>query len=757
MDNQDAINAFLNKINNNTTSTTTKNKKKKKAIKKEEIKEENKEINEKNIEKDKPKSKMAKLALQRRKLVEEEEARIKAIQEEEERRIKEEEQKEEERLKKIEEEKIKKKQKEKAKIEEQKRAGTYKTQTQKEREQYEKLKLEKLKRNNKKSDNKEIKETENNKNNYGTINDKYKSIISCVLGHVDTGKTSLLDKIRDTKVQKGEVGGITQQIGATYISKEILINKVETIGTFDINVPGILMIDTPGHEAFNNLRKMGSKICNIAILVIDLVHGLEQQTIESMKILKDTETPFIIALNKIDRLYRWSKNINSSFQDTFKKQETNTQDEFKTRLEKIIVQIMEQGFNAKLYWENDSYDDTISICPISAITGEGLSDLLKTLITISQEKLTNEITYSDNLNCVLMETTKVDGYGITIDAILINGELKIGDKITINTLNGLFKTTIKNILTISSNKDFIQNDKIKASKLIKIIVNGLENAGIPSSFIIKTNENNENNEIEEKNYEIENTINKFKLEEKGVMVNASTMGSLEALVRFLQEECKPPIPISQVNIGKVMKKDVLKTKIINENSEEELKTIMAFNVDIDEEAELEAKKNKVKIFKAEIIYHLFDSFTKYKNDLFKQRKELVKDKMVFPCILKILPNCIFNKKNPLVFGVEVLEGNLHLGTELFIPETNTLVGKVIGIQNNNKDILIGKKSSSICIKINNQENPTITYGRQFDCSNILYSKISRQSLDILKEYYREDCTKEDLLLLVKLKKIFNID
>jgi translation initiation factor 5B len=234
------------------------------------------------------------------------------------------------------------------------------------------------------------------------------------------------------------------------------------------------------------------------------------------------------------------------------------------------------------------------------------------------------------------------------------------------------------------------------------------------------------------------------------------MGSLEALVKFLQTECNPPVPISQVNIGKVMKKDVVKTGIINEKSLPEFKTILAFNVEIDEDAEKESKNNKVKIFKAEIIYHLFDQYTKYKKELFEQRKEAVRDKMIFPCELKILQNCIFNKKNPLVFGVEVVKGNLHIGTHLSDPSTNTYIGKVVSIQNNHKDVEIGKKTSSVCIKVDNQENPNIAYGRQFDYTNTLYSRISRESLDILKEYYKEECTRDDLMLIMELKKLFNI-
>jgi translation initiation factor IF-2 len=416
---------------------------------------------------------------------------------------------------------------------------------------------------------------------------------------------------------------------------------------------------------------------------------------------------------------------------------------------------MEQGFNAKLYWENDTPEDTISICPTSAITGEGLSDLLSTLIIQSQTRLQDRITYSPDLKCILMETTKVDGFGLTIDAIIVNGELKVGDQITIKTLSGLFKTQIRSLLTPPANREsrvkteFIHCDRVKGSIGIKLVVNGLESTGVPGSHIVYTTEDS---------VDIKNDINEsmFKLQDNGVTVHASTMGSLEALIKFLQTECNPPIPICYAGIGPVMKKDVIKTSIINDKTLPEFKTILAFNVEVEEDAEKEAKNHKVKVLKAEIIYHLFDAYTKYKNELVIQRKEAAKDKMIYPCVLKILPNCIFNKKNPLVFGVDVLEGNLHIGTHLSDPETNTYIGKVISIQNNHKDVEIAKKTSSVCIKVDNQENQNIAYGRQFDHENTLYSRITRESLDVLKEYYRQDCTKEDLLLLVKLKKLFNI-
>jgi translation initiation factor 5B len=352
-----------------------------------------------------------------------------------------------------------------------------------------------------------------------------------------------------------------------------------------------------------------------------------------------------------------------------------------------------------------------------------------------------------------METTKLEGYGITVDVILIDGELFVGEKITIKTLNGYLDTTIKSILTSPPNREsrlkteYIHHNNIKASNSLKLVVNNLDTTGIMGSQIIFTTEKENIKDIEE---------NKFNLQESGVTLFASSMGSLEALIKFFQKECIPSIPISQVNIGKVMKKDVIKTSIINEKTLPEFNTILAFNVDVDEDAEKESKNNKVKIFKAEIIYHLFEEYTKYKKELFEQRKELAKPKMIFPCELKILSNCIFNKKNPLVFGVEVVKGNLHIGTSLSIPETNTYIGKVISIQNNHQDVKIAKKNSSVCIKVDNQDNANITYGRHFDHSNTLYSKISRESLDILKEYYKEECTKDDFTLIMELKKLFKV-
>jgi translation initiation factor 5B len=747
MNTTDAVNDFLSKLN--ITQTESKTKKKKKPL----VKKDNNNDNN-NKPTNKKVSKMGKLALEHLKKVEEEETRLKLIYEEELRK----EEEEKARLLKEEEDKKQRKQKKKEKLQIKKELGVYKTQNEKEKMRYIELKREQLLKGNiKKTEDIIIKPLEVLKvNNYREFNPKFKSIITCILGHVDAGKTSLLDKIIGTHIQKKEAGNITQQLGSWFISREDIITKTESFGNHlnqvQILISGLIIIDTPGHEAFTNLRKVGSSICNIVILVIDIVHGLQSQTIESMKILRDAGVPCIIALNKIDKLYGWKTSSinNCSFKETFKNQDSNVHDEFDTRLNKIIVQIMEQGFNAKLYWKNDSVEDTINICPISAKTGEGLSDLLTTIITFGQTNLTDKITYSNELKCMLMDTTKISGMGMTIDAILCDGLLQIGDTITIETINGKLNTTIRNLLISNPliKNDFIQQTTVKASSNVKIIVSDLDTLCISGSYITKFIPNDiiNNNVI----------LTKFKLEDYGVSINASTMGTLETLVNYLQKECKPSVPICQINVGPVMKKHVLKNNLLNEKTLPEYKSILAFDVQIEEDANVEAKQHKIKIFESNIIYHLFDNWTKYKKELLEQRKLAVKDKMTFPCILKILPNCIFNKRNPLVFGVNVIEGNLHVGTELYEPTTNTVIGKVIGIQINNSNIEIGKQSLDVCIKVDNNSNPNIEYGKHFDSKNMLYSKITRESLDILKEYYVNDVTKEDFSLVVKLKKILNV-
>jgi len=691
---------------------------------------------------------LAKLAQERVRLIEEENARIKAEQDAEERKIKDEEEREAAKLKAIQDEKEKKKKKKNDKIEKKKLDGTFKTKSEKDKEQKNIERRQLIKKTCIIQDGKIITKSiirkDNNQSKQNDIVDyNYRSPIFCIMGHVDTGKTKLLDKIRNTNVQEGEAGGITQQIGATFIPKESLLIKSNTQ---DIKIPGILMIDTPGHEAFANLRLRGSSLCDIAIVVIDIVHGLEQQTIQSINILRDSNIKFIFALNKIDRLYGWTSVENRNIKESLNENKLQL-DEFNNRLNKINCDIMSLGINVKLFWENDSIEDTISICPISAITGEGICDLLTYVIKMSQDNLTEEIKIKDELKCVIMEKTITEGVGASIDAILINGSLKKGDIINFQTNDGISKTTIRNLLTPPPNKEsrikseYIHHNFVKGSMGVKIVANDLDRAIVGSQIYF------ENEKIE-----LKEDISEFKLQSNGVTVFASTQGALEALIYFLQNECKPPVPVFEVYIGNVMKKHIDKM-IINKSDKKEFSTILAFNVNVVTNVEDFAKKNSIKIFNAEIIYHLFDQYTKYRNDIINERKMMYKSEAIFPCSLKILENNIFRKKNPLIFGVSVLDGNVRLGTPI-ITDEKVIIGKVTGIRSNDKDIEIGKKGMEVCIKVEN--NDSIAFDRQFSHKNKLLSSISRNSINVLKEHFSDEITKDDAQLISKIKSILGL-
>ena len=334
--------------------------------------------------------------------------------------------------------------------------------------------------------------------------DDLRSPICCILGHVDTGKTKLLDKIRQTNVQEGEAGGITQQIGATYFPVEALEKKTAVVnkdGAFEFKVPGLLVIDTPGHESFTNLRSRGSSLCNIAILVVDIMHGLEPQTLESMRLLRDRKTPFIVALNKIDRLYGWKPVANNGFRDSLSQQNKSVQNEFRDRLEKTKLAFSEQSFNAELFYENKSMAKYVSLVPTSAHTGEGIPDMLKLLVTLTQERMTRQLMYLSEVECTVLEVKVIEGLGTTIDVVLSNGILHEGDRIVLCGTEGPITTDVRALLTPAEMKElrvksqYVHNKTVKAALGVKIAANGLDNAIAGSRLLVAKNRDDED-EIE---------------------------------------------------------------------------------------------------------------------------------------------------------------------------------------------------------------------------------------------------------------------
>eukprot|EP00980_Cylindrotheca_fusiformis_P004120 scaffold894_cov153-Cylindrotheca_fusiformis.AAC.16 len=594
--------------------------------------------------------------------------------------------------------------------------------------------------------------------------------IVVIMGHVDTGKTKLLDKIRKTNVQEGEAGGITQQIGATFFEKKTLeaqTAKLNETEKFDFKVPGMLVIDTPGHESFTNLRSRGSSLCDVAILVVDLMHGLEQQTIESLTMLRKRGVPFVIALNKVDRCYAWKTCKDTPIRDALKEQPEGTISEFRSRATEAKVQLQEQGVNSNIYWEMGEDDwmnsDFVPLVPTSAVTGEGVQDVLMLLCQMAQRKIWEQLMWCANLQCTVLEVKAIDGLGMTVDVLVVNGHLREGDRAVFCTLDGPIVTEIRGLLTPPPSREmrikseYIHHKQVKGALGVKVIGNNLEKvmAGTPV-MIVGPGDEEEDIKAEVMS-DLTNLEDKLSTDKTGVLVQASTLGALEALLQFLREDTQPPIPVSAIGIGTVHKKDVTKISIMNEKGHPEYATILAFDVGIEREAREHAQEMGVRIMTADIIYHLFDQFTRFMDELTAKRREEAAAVAVFPSIIKILPQHVFNQKDPIIVGVEVVEGILKVGTPLCVPALGGLhVGKVTSIESNGREQNTAKKGVSVAIKIHNEANPNITYGRQFDASHLLYSTLSRASIDALKANFKDALENEDWRLVVKLKKVFGI-
>lgn len=587
--------------------------------------------------------------------------------------------------------------------------------------------------------------------------------VICVLGHVDTGKTKMLDTIRRTNVQEGEAGGITQQIGATQVPGEAIRERCKQVRDFvpeQMKIPGFLIIDTPGHESFSNLRSRGSSLCDFAILVVDIMHGLEPQTIESLKMLIKRQTPFVVALNKIDRLYGYESNPRRDVYQHLKSQPNNTQLEFKERYNKIVGEFAEQSINVALSNQNMDPEEYISMVPTSAFMGDGIGNLMAFIVNTTQTRFATKLSFSEELDASVMEVKSITGLGTTVDVILVNGTLRVGDILVLTGTDGAIMTPIRELLMPQPLKELrVKNEYghhkvVRGAQGVKVLAKGLEKtvAGLPVYVAHHADEVDVLKE--EAEAQLSRALTSIKKKAEGVYVMASTLGSLEALLEFLKTQ---KIPYSNVNIGPVHKKDVQKASAMKEHKAE-YACILAFDVKVEREAQLFADHEGVRIFQADIIYHLEDNFLKYREDLRLQARKENESKAIFPCKLRVLPQHVFNARNPIVCGVMIEGGQLKRGTPICVPSKEGIfLGAVSSIERNHEEVAIAKTGEEVCIKIENTtgEAPKL-YGRHFTHEDALVSRITRDSIEVCKAYFRDDLSRADWTLVVQLKKLLDI-
>lgn len=633
-----------------------------------------------------------------------------------------------------------------------------------------------------------------------------RSPICCILGHVDSGKTKLLDKIRGTNVQAKEAGSITQQISTTFVPAEMLRDHVANVVHLEkseIIIPGILLIDTPGHEVFVNLRTRGVDFCDLAIVVIDIMHSLKPQTIEVLTMLRERKIPFVVALTKVDLLYGWlttkAKSTNT-FQEQLSKQKPDVVLEFKSRVQGVIADLAAQGFNACLHYDNRDLRSYVSIIPVSSLTGQGLPDFLMFVTMLAQTRLklcaikgveeTGVTGVSSTVTeAAVLEVKMLEGLGHVIDVILVNGTLCKGDQIVVAGWDAPVVTTVRNLLTspVSQEgkgaREYVHHERLEAAKAITIVAPHLEGCVAGSSLLVVNRETKDVGEIEkikeQVQKEIQSVRSRLTRDGKGVWVQASTLGSLEALVSLLGSSENGNISVMGVGIGPLQKKHVMAAAAT------EQPVILAFNVKIAAEVHKMAKEAGVCVFEADVIYHLVDQATKHMATLKAERQTAALTigslgQAVFPCIVKILDEkSVFRKQDPLLIGVRVVEGVVKIGTPLCaLPELRSWppsssssaqrfveLGRVVGIQNNHEDVKEAKKDTEVCLKISldsgtgastSSASASVCYGRHFDWRDQIVSKLTRESIDTLKANFKEEVGTEGWKLVIKLKTIFSI-
>lgn len=571
--------------------------------------------------------------------------------------------------------------------------------------------------------------------------------IVCVLGHVDTGKTSLLDELRKTTVQLREAGGMTQHIGASFFPIETL---KQIIGPYmdgfktGIEIPGLLIVDTPGHEAFTNLRRRGGSVADIAILVVDILKGFEAQTLECIDILKARKTPFIVAVNKIDRIPGWKAQKSAPFLKSYSIQNSFVQEDFNNRLYQVMGEFSRLNFKTDRFDHIRDFTMNLALVPTSAKTGEGLSELVMVLVGLTQQFLKKRLQTTDGpAKGSILEVKEEPGLGLTLNTIIYDGTLNNDDLVVVGGKEGAVSARIRTLLVpkpLDEMRDprdkFTSVERVYASSGVKIVAPGLESAlaGAPL-FVVPPGE-----EVAKYCKLITEEIGRIRIAKEidGVIVKADTLGSLEALAQILRTN---NVQVRSADIGDISKRDVIEASVVK-TREPLVGAILAFGVKVLPDAEIEAAADNVPIFKEPIIYNLIDNYLTWVKNKREAKSEAEFEALVKPGKLMVLPNCIFRRAKPAIFGVEILGGRLKPRVSLLRVEDTSELGELQQIQDQGKAVGEAKAGAQVAISM---DKPVA--GRHLFEKDILYVKVPEKDAKVLLTTHLDDLNADEQELL----------
>jgi translation initiation factor 5B len=645
-----------------------------------------------------------------------------------------------------------------------------------------------------------------------------RSPICGIFGHVDSGKTSFLSKLKSFETV--EAGGITQGVSSVFIpmekiksmckkiidlkevfmsSKEkeahTIINQTEE---FEIKIPGILFIDTPGHEAFSNFRQKTADICDMGIIIVDIEKGVELQAIESIQMLTSKKIPFIVLLTKLDKVTGWEVVDTPNLRQSIKNQSNETITNLNILMEDIKYELSKSQISAEFYFKNKTPRKTVSIIPISNKSGEGFNDMVNLLVFITQNFMENKLTVTDNLKAFVMDKFFDKTLGWTANIILASGKLATTDNIVVSTPDGPVKSVIRNIIGIQFNK--VKNRFERANYLeqeascsITLFAPNLENI-LVGSYINVYKSENEYLELANKIEQTETKpsfISSIKTQateskELGYYLLCSTEDEFEAAyqvfksngIPIINGSCGPltekEVELFEISSLKLIKSHGLANVITGIKSREkpfmenllEYKTILYFTSSDKKPSNYEqicayAKSKEITILFNDVIYKLVDNFQTHKANILKSRQDLYLSEgfVMTPTELKLLKQHVYLKggASEFVIGFKVVDGVLNVGTNIICVKTSGQkinLGQVISIEKTKEKVNTATKNTEVCVKLSNPEH--YSWQKDFTEKDTFITGMNRESLELLKRDFKTRLTKEEWVLTVRIVKTLGI-
>ncbi len=574
---------------------------------------------------------------------------------------------------------------------------------------------------------------------------------SFIANGVVVHNTTLLDKIRGTTVVSKEPGEMTQHVGASLVPASVIekiVAPLKNIFAIKLTIPGLLFIDTPGHEAFSNLRRRGGSVADFAILVIDIMEGVKKQTLESIEILMSRKVPFVVAANKIDRIHGWRSLQDTPFTISVKNQSKQALEELDKRIYALVGQLSQANIPSERYDRVRDFRKTIAIVPISAKSGEGLAELLAVLAGIVQRFLTHRIMFTwGPAKGVVLEVKEIPGLGHCADVIVYDGILRKGDIVVLGGYEGPVTTRVRALLMprpleemrVVGEAGFTNVDEVVAAAGVRLSAPEIEKvvAGAPLQAV------ESEKEIEEVSRRIAEELMQVRFSKNiiGVVVKADTLGTLEAVVAMLESR---GIPVRLADVGPLTRREVVEASIVAKENKY-LGVILLFNVKAPPDIEELALREGVKIFRENIIYKLIETYENWVAE--EKSKEILEKALrtVFPAKLQVIPGYVFRRSNPAIVGVRVLGGVVRPGYRLMRYDGKPL-GKINQIQLKGKPLQEARSGSEVAISIEGD----VLVGRHFDEGDILYTDPTEKDLETFMNDFKNELNNETIQLIKEI-------